>query len=148
MARILDSFFGFGINLDGNVGSKGGNERSDVGIVQFALRLLTDGGLTPFGPGSPKLILPGVIGPIGVDGFFGPQTASFITAYQKVRALTPGPGAVTLPPPDGNFGNFRINRWNFGLLESDVSSAKLGNVIKLVRSDGRAPLFLKPSFIQ
>jgi len=150
MARILSSRFargGFGINLDGNVGTKGGNERSDVGIVQFALRLLTDGEFTPFGREAAALSLTGVRLPIGVDGFFGPQTKAFIDAYQAFRVKSPGPGTNPLPRPDSNFGNFRITNWNFGLLEDDVNSAKRRSVIDLLRNDSRAPAFLKPFFL-
>lgn len=150
MARILKGSRSFGINLDGNVGPKGGNERSDVGIVQYALLLLSSGvqDRQPTGMGPPTgnsrraLSVPGQ-GPIAVDGFFGPQTRAYIDAYQADRVRSPGPGSGPLPPPDGNFGNFRRTSWNFGLLEEDVRR----NILDAMRFDPRCPTFLKELFL-
>lgn len=147
MARILHSNFGFGINLDGNIGPRGGNERSDVGIVQFALRILTEGAVTPLGREIAQLNVPGARGTIAVDGFFGPQTAAFIQAYQAVRVRSPAPSLAQLPRPDGNFGSARVTAWNFGLLEGDIGSATRSSVIELLSRDSRAPPFLKPFFL-
>lgn len=148
MARILNSRFGLGINLDSNVGPRGGNERSDVGIVQFALRLLTEGTLTPLGREVAQLVVPGHAGAIKIDGFFGPQTAAFINAYQAARVRSPAPSLGSLPKPDGNLGNFRSGPWNFGLLETDIANARIGSVIDKVGTDSRAPPFLKPFFFR
>lgn len=143
MARLLKSSFGIGINLDGNVGPRGGNERSDVGAVQFALLLLTSG--SPLGGGG-SFSVPGQ-GPIAVDGFFGPQTAAFINAYQAIRVRSPGPGSGALPSPDGNFNNFRRSSWNFGLLGTDVRSQTGNDIVDVMRTDSRCPAFLKPFFL-
>jgi hypothetical protein len=144
MARILKSGFGFHINLDGNVGPRGGNARTDVGAVQYALLLLTTGrGVLP---GGGSLSVPGQ-GTIAVDGYFGPQTTAFINAYQAKRVGSPGPSSGPLPAPDGNFGNFRQTVWNFGLLDTDVRGA-VGDIIDQMRSDPRCPGFLKQAFIE
>jgi hypothetical protein len=145
MARILKGRFGFHINLDGNVGPRGGNERTDVGAVQYALLLLSAGASGPF-PSRGSLVVPGQ-GTIAVDGFFGPQTAAFINAYQATRVRSPGPSSGALPQPDGNFGNFRSTSWNYGLLETDVSSAA-GKILELMPTDPRCPSFLKQAFIE
>ena len=144
MARILNSRFGFSINLDGNVGPKGGNERSDVGIVQFALRLLTDGQLTPFGREVAALVAPSGFGTIAVDGFFGRQTKAFIEAYQTVRVRLPGP--VQMRCQD-RMATSITSEPAPGILGSDVRGAGLEDVISRVRSDGRAPALLKPFFL-
>jgi peptidoglycan hydrolase-like protein with peptidoglycan-binding domain len=149
MARILKPAFGrqLSVSLDGNVGPRGGNERGDVGVVQFALLLLSSGIPSPAGGRSGGgLEVPGQ-GTIAVDGFFGPQTSAFIRAYQARRVLSPGPTTGKLPNPDGNFGNFQRNPWNFGLLQTDVESALPGtDFLDRMRSDPRAPAFLKPFF--
>jgi hypothetical protein len=148
MARLLKSSFGTAgtlVNLDGNVGAKGGNERSDVGAVQFALLLLTRGTETPTGPRGGGLAVPGQAA-IAVDGIFGPKTAAHIAAYQARRAQQPGTSAGPLPPPDGNFGNFRRTEWNFILLQDDVEDS-VGDFIDRVRFDPRCPAFLKESFL-
>ncbi len=47
MARLIkQASFGISIALDGNVGPSGPNAREDVGIVQYALSVLTGGGAT------------------------------------------------------------------------------------------------------
>ena len=148
MARLLKSSFGAAgtmVNLDGNVGAKGGNERSDVGAVQFALLLLSSGTETPNGPRGGGLDVPGQTR-IAVDGIFGPQTAAFIAAYQARRARAPGPGASPLPAPDGNFGSFRRTEWSFVLLQGDVED-QMGSFLERVRFDPRCPTFVKESFL-
>ena len=144
MARILSSRdFGLLIDLDGNVGPRGGNERSDVGIVQFALRLLTEGEPTPFGRELAALTKPAGLGPIGIDGFFGPQTKTFIDTYQALRVRSPGPSTNALPRPDGNFGHSQKTSWNFVLLEDEFKRP----MVDQLRFDPRAPAFLKPFFL-
>ena len=138
MARLLQSVsFGLRLDLDGNVGSSGGNERSDVGIVQFALLLLHQKG---------GLVVPGQ-STITVDGFFGPQTAAYINTYQKARVTLPGLSTGNLPPPNGNFGSTRRNAsWSIGLLERDVNKVTYQQLIDLIRINSGSPAFLKPFF--
>ncbi len=149
MARILKPVFGLRlpVSLDGNVGPRGGNERGDVGVVQFALLLLSSGVPSPGGgKKGGGLEVPGQ-GTIAVDGFFGPQTSAFIRAYQARRVLSPGPSSGALPTPDGNFGNFRRTSWNFGLLQSDVENELPGtDFLEKMRSDPRTPPFLRQFF--
>jgi hypothetical protein len=83
-----------------------------------------------------------------VDGFFGPQTAAYIDAYQEIRVRSPGPSGGGLPRPDGNFNNFRRSAWNFGLLAQDVNGQMGADVVDLMRGDPRCPAFLKPFFLQ
>ena len=145
MARLLKSTFGLLVNLDGNVGSSGGNARSDVGVMQFALLLMSSGARNPLNTGQGGgLSVPGQ-GPIAVDGFYGPQTAAYIAAYQAQRARTPGPAGNALPAPNGNFGSFRSTAWNFSLLQSDVG-VTAGDFIDLARADPRCPPFVRQSF--
>jgi len=147
MARLLKSSFGIGINLDGNVGSNGGNGRSDVGTLQFAMLLLSSGQQTPMGnQGGGALSVPGQ-GTIAVDGYYGPQTAAYIAAYQAMRVKSPGPSGGALPTPNGNFGNFRSNGWNFGLLQRDVETT-MGNFLEKVKTDTRCPPFVRQSFFE
>jgi peptidoglycan hydrolase-like protein with peptidoglycan-binding domain len=145
MARMLKSSFGTLFDLDGNVGSRGGNGRSDVGAVQYALLLLSSGANTPLGLSGGGLSVPGQ-GQIGVDGFYGPQTAAYIAAYQTQRVKSPGPSTGRLPNPDGNLGSFRQTPWNLNLLVSDIPS-RSGNFLDLMRSDTRCPVFVRQSFL-
>jgi len=146
MSRLLRSQFsgGVGIDLDGNVGPKGGNQKTDVGAVQFGLLMLSSGPPNPIGGSRGSLVVPGQ-GTIAVDGFFGPQTAAFINAFQAIRVRSPAPSGFALPKPDGNFGSFRANAWNYSLLESEAKGAGI-NIIESIRTDGRAPMFLKQAF--
>lgn len=146
MARLLKSSFGISVNLDGNVGNNGGNGRSDVGTLQFALLLLSSGAVTPMGQQGGSLSVPGQ-GTIAVDGFYGPQTAAFIAAYQAARVKIPAPSGMGLPTPNGNFGSFRNNGWNFGLLESDIRTT-MGDFLEKVKTDPRCPNFVKESFLE
>ena len=138
MSRLMQSVgYGLTIDLDGNVGSSGGNERSDVGIVQFALLMLRQKG---------GLLVPGS-SIITVDGFFGTQTADYIAEYQKARVTLPGPGLGQLPPPNGNFGSIRKNAsWTIGVLKQDVEKATFQNFIDLIRINRDSPPFLKSFF--
>ena len=147
MARLLKSSFGIGVNLDGNVGSNGGNGRSDVGTLQFALLLLSSGQQTPMGTqGGGALSVPGQ-GTIKVDGYYGPQTAAYIAAYQAIRVKAPGASGGPLPAPSGNFGSFRNNSWNFGLVQRDIETT-MGKFLDKVKSDTRCPQFVRESFFE
>ena len=146
MARILKSMSGgFIPDLDGNVGSQGGNLRSDVAAVQFALLVLSKGVWTPIGPASGSLSVPGQ-GTIVIDGFYGPQTAAYIDAYQAKRIHVPSSSGGSLPTPNGNFGNSRRTEWRLNLLVEDIPTS-MGNYLDLVRTDSRCPPFLKDVFI-
>ncbi|MBU6436710.1 MAG: hypothetical protein KGQ77_04210 [Betaproteobacteria bacterium] len=148
MARILTTNFGFITALDNGVGPGTRNARDDVGIVQFALAVLTRGLPGPLGNAGAKFSVPGQ-SPIGIDGGFGPQTAAYIKAYQEFRRASPGPGGGPLPPVSGTFRGFHASgSWPFSVLDEDACRASSKRLLAdALAADGQAPLWLKHHFL-
>jgi hypothetical protein len=73
---------------------------------------------------------------------FWTSDSSFYQCISSRRVGAPAPSGFALPKPYGNFRSFRANAWNYSLLESEVTGADV-NIIESIRTDGRAPTFLK-----
>lgn len=140
MSRILTDTRNLQFVLDGNVGTKGGNERTDVALVQYALLRLSVSDM-----GVPNVTI-GMGKMIKVDGYYGPQTASYITAYQESRKSVLNPAMNGYLQPCGNFGkNSTPTTWSFGILQRDLEG-KRGALAALMRQDSLCPEFLKSCF--
>lgn len=147
MARLIKSRFGLDIQIDNGVGVEGPNVRDDVGSVQFALRLLSEGAITPFGRSGVRFGVPGQ-GPIAVDGGYGPQTKAYIAAYQEYRKMLPSPGLLRgMPTPTGQFAGRNGGKgWDFSVLSSDAGIVGGRSFLEAMENDQRAPVWLKRSF--
>lgn len=146
MARLLKTYSGLSIALDNSVGKGGQNFRSDVGSVQFALKLASKGVVGPFGASGQ---MPGfTMGEtIAVDGIYGPQTARFIDAYQQLRSQAPSPSLGSMPPPTGQFAGRYGGGWSFGVLENDAENSAGCALVDALARDSTAPAWLKAEFL-
>ncbi len=146
MARLLRTGFGLNIALDNGVGPGSTNARTDVGIIQFALSVLTGGLVGPLGNVPGTFTVPGQ-NPILVDGFFGPQTLAYITAYQQIRVQSPGPSLGPLPAPNGAFsGRHDQGGWPFTVLAADAAGVGARPTLADVLQGNPAPPWLKDAF--
>lgn len=148
MARLLRTPFGLRVALDGPVGKTGGNGRSDVAVVQLALRVVFSASAVPRAgvQEGQRLKMPGPA-LIGVDGGYGPETSDFIDAYQEHRKLIQGPGGMQLPPPIGSFaGRTGGAGWSFSVLDGDAAAAVGQPFVDQLAMSPFAPAWLKGYF--
>lgn len=149
MARLLSTTFGLEFDLDADVGGGRVNARDDVGLVQYALHLLTGGAGGGPGPGSTKAMfsVPGQT-PIAIDGAYGPQTRAYLAAYQAHRKNLLGPGAMGVGPATGIISSRRGKGagWSFGVMEHDVAARIAGRFSDRLRHDPVVPPWLRASF--